>query len=771
MDEKTLECLEYKEVLKHLQAFVTSELGRREAERLRPFSDPQEVREALEETSQMKAFLEEKGGLPAGGFPDIGEILERAERGAVLEPQELRAVADSIKASRVLKEALSGLGERFPKIALLGRALKAPMGLLQEIEGAISAGGEVKDDASPELRSLRAEMARVRKAVLSSLKGWVEEGLRSGLLQTDIITERNGRFVVLLRSSSKGRAKGIVHGASGSGASLYFEPLEIVDLNNELGLLREREREEVMRILRRLSFLVAEHVRELQQDLRIQAKVDLLCAKARFALDLGANMPALSEGGGVRLLRARHPILQKRGREVVPVDITVGPRDRILIVSGANAGGKTVALKTLGLLALMAQSGMLIPASPDSSLMVFRRIFAHIGDEQDLSEDLSTFSSFVTWINGVLPQVDPETLVLIDEMGSGTDQVQGAALAMAIMDMIRSRGGYALVTTHLDPLKLYGFRTPGVRNAAVEFDSGTMSPTYRLLYDLSGRSWTFLIARKWGTPEEVLRIAEGYERQLQGADRKILEELSELRESYLKELEATKRLRQEAERERKRLRELWEGLKAKRREILKRIEERGRRRLLELEEKLREIARGLRPQEVSGAKAELKRLREQWRRFTPQRRPEGPSLEEVREGDWVTIRPFGTQGRVLEVSGERVQVAVGGLKISVHRSELAPAEGRKDEVQEGVVVESSTFGTPEVNVRGMRVEEALRKVDKLIDEALIRGWDQVEIIHGIGTGALRRAIRDYLKGMPYVKEVRAAPQEKGGEGVTVVELR
>ncbi len=771
MDEKTLECLEYKEVLKHLQTFVTSELGRREAERLRPFSDPQEVKEALEETLQMKAFLEEKGGVPVGGFPDIGEILERAERGGLLEPHELRAVADSIKASRILKDALSDLGERFYKIAALGRRLKAPMGLLREIEGAISAGGEVKDDASLKLRSLRAEIARVRKAVLSSLKGWVEEGLKAGLLQTDIITERNGRFVVLLRSLSKGRAKGIVHGASGSGASLYFEPLEIVDLNNELGLLREREGEEVMRILRRLSLLVAEHVRELQQDLRIQAKVDLLYGKARLAIDLGANMPSLSNEGGIRLLQARHPILEKRGREVVPVDILMGPQDRILIVSGANAGGKTVVLKTLGLLTLMAQSGMLIPASPDSSIMVFRRIFAHIGDEQDLSEDLSTFSSFVTWINRVLPQVDPQALVLIDEMGSGTDQIQGAALAMAIMDMIRSRGGYALVTTHLDPLKLYGFRTPGVRNASVEFDPQTMTPTYRLLYDLSGRSWTFSIARKWGTPEEVLRIAEGHERQLQGADRRILEELSELRESYLKELETAKKVRQEAERERKRLRELWEGLKAKRREILRRIEERGKRRLTELEEKLREIGRELRPQEISKAKAELKKLREQWRRFVPPQRLQGPSLEEVREGDWVRIKPFGAQGRVLEVSGERVQVAVGGLKISVHRSELAPAHGQKDETQGQVVVESSTFGAPEVNVRGMRVEEALRRVDKLIDEALIKGWDQVEIIHGIGTGALRRAIRDYLRGMPYVKEVRAAPQDRGGEGVTVVELR
>lgn len=770
MDQRTLECLEYPEVLRRLQSLCTSLLGRHRAEALRPSTDPERVRVMLEETSQMKALLEEKGGLPSRGFPDIRGILERAKRGAVLEPEELLLVAESIRASLALKGMAKGLEDRFWRVRALLQRLRAPEGLLREIERAIDPKGEIKDDASPKLLEIRSRIAQAKKRVLDALRHWVQRALGEGLVQSDIVTERAGRYVVLLKASSKGRTKGIVHGASGSGASLYFEPLEVVELNNDLGVLREEEAEEVQRILRYLSFQVAQEEQGLKDDLEVQGEVDLLYAKARLAIELRGEVPQITPRGEVKLLGCRHPLLLLRGKEVVPVDILLTLQCRILVVSGANAGGKTVALKTLGLLALMVQSGMPIPASGESSLPVFRQVFAHIGDEQNLSEDLSTFSSFVTWTREVLPRVDPETLVLIDEFGSGTDQVQGAALAMAILDEIRDRGGYALVTTHLDALKAYGFTTPGVRNASVEFDPGTMNPTYRLLYDIAGKSWTFSIARRWGLPEGVLSRAEKYGAELKGEEARVLEELSGLKEQVQRELDRQRQLRQELEGQRERLRELWEGLKAKRREILGRMEKRARERLKEFEEKLEELKRQLKASSLPQVRAELRRLQGEVSSFKPSLRQVGPSLKGVKEGDWVTVKTLGAQGKVLSVSGERVEVAVGSIRVQATLSELGPAEVKEAPSASQVVVDATGYGVPEVNVRGMRVEEALQRVEKLVDEALIKGWDQIHIIHGIGTGALKRAIREYLKGFPFVRAIRSAPRDRGGEGVTVVDL-
>lgn len=770
MDQRTLECLEYPEVLRRLQSLCTSPLGREKAQALRPSTDPERVRAMLEETQQMKALLEERGGLPASGFPDIRGILDRAKRGALLDPEELLLLAESVRSSLALKALGKDLEERFRRIKGLLSRLNAPEALLGEIERAIDLKGEVRDDASPRLLEIRGRLSQARKRVLDSLRRWIQRALGEGIVQSDVITERNGRYVVLLKASSKGRAKGIVHGYSGSGASLYFEPLEAVELNNDLGVLRDEEAEEVERILRYLSLQVAQEEPRLREDLEVQGQVDLLYAKARLAAELRAEMPQVGASGEVKLLSSRHPLLLLRGKAVVPVDIILSPSSRILIVSGANAGGKTVALKTLGLLCLMAQSGMLIPASADSSLPVFRAIFAHIGDEQDLSEDLSTFSSFVAWVREVLPRIDPETLVLIDEMGTGTDQVQGAALAMAILDQIRERGGYALVTTHLEPLKAYGYVTPGVRNASVEFDPETMTPNYRLLYDLAGKSWTFSIAKRWGMPEEVLLKAEDYAKGLKGEGSRVLEELCELKEQVQRELDLERRLRLEAERQRERLRELWEGLKARRREILLRVERRARERLKELEDRIQELKGRLKASTLSEVRAEARRLQGEVASLRPPMRPTGPSLKEVREGEWVTVKTLGTQGKVLSVSGERVEVAVGAVKVQATLSELGPAEGRQEQRESQVVVDASGYGIPEVNVRGMRVEEALQRVEKLVDEALIRGWDQIQIIHGIGTGTLKRAIRDYLRGFPFVRSIRSAPRERGGEGVTVVDL-
>ena len=774
MDRRSLDFLEFPQLLEHLKSLATSELGRRAAGELRPCSDPLYVRASLEETAQMKAYVEEFG-VPEGGFKDIGSLLDRVCRGAPLGPQELRDVAASIRASEALKEAFRGLEDRFWRLRELAKGIHAPRGLAEEIERAISPRGEILDDASPELAEIRRKLRRQRDKIQRRLEALVSEGLRRGILQSDLITQRNERFVLLVRADAKGRMKGIVHDTSSSGASLYIEPMEVVELNNELGMLRQREREEEERVLRYLSLRVSEKAVELREDLQLQGKIDLLYAKARLAIDLRAYPPALSEEGGVRLIQARHPLLELGGEEVVPVDLFLGPRERILIISGANAGGKTVALKTLGLLVLMAQSGMLIPASADSTLPIFSKVFAHIGDEQSLKEHLSTFSSFVIWLKDVIPQVDPFTLVLIDEIGTGTDYVQGAALAMAVLDEIRSRGGYAVVTTHLDPLKAYGYREEGVTNAAVEFDPETMAPTFRLLYGQAGRSWTFPIAERWGMPEGVICRAKAYQAEIEDPQQGVLEELGEIKARFERELEEARALKEEARRRERRLREILEGIKAKRREILRRIEERGRRRLSELEERLRKLIReaSLHPERAAAIKGEVRRIKEAFSTSPLLPRTSGRSLTEVREGDWVRVRGLGRSGEVLRVGTDgRVEVLVGSIKVKVSRGELEAASREEATRDEGrVVLEAEGMGSRELNVVGLRVQEALSKVDKLIDEALIHGWDEVQIVHGIGTGRLRKAIRDHLKEIPWIKGLKSAPLDKGGGGVTIVELK
>lgn len=771
MDSKALETLEFEEVLWHLKGLCSSELGKKLVEALSPTCSKETVERMLEETWQMKLYLEERGELPARGFPDVGPLLEKAQRGALLEPEELKAISDSVKASLSLKEGLLKVRQRLWLLEEKARRLHAPMEIVTEIDRAVSPYGELRDDASPLLLRLRRALFEAKKRVQEVLKRWLEEAQKKGLVNSDVITERSGRFVVLLRSDAKGRAKGIIHGTSGSGASFYFEPLEALDFNNELNLLLDKVKDEEERILRSLSFLVREKAKELMEDLKVQAELDFLYAKARLALRLKAVKPVFSENG-VRLKGARHPLLELQGKRVVPVDLTLEPTRRILVLSGANAGGKTVALKTLGLLVLMAQSGMLIPAVEDSALPLFEKVFVHIGDEQNLSQDLSTFSSFVLWAKEVLPQVDSKTLVLIDELGSGTDQTQGAALSMAILDYIKERDGYALVTTHVDALKAYAFLKEGMRNASVEFDLTDMSPTYRILYDVAGKSWAFPIAQKWGMPQVILDKAYLYAEELQSPEEKVLKGLFELKERYERELEEAVKVKEEALALRERYKALWEELKEKRRELLKKVQERGLRMIGELEQELRELGKKAKdsPKGFS-TKGELTKLKEKVRGILPKATGDIRSTFEVKVGDWVKVRPLGVKGQVERTDGEEVEVLVGGFKVKVGKGDLLPLEeGPKGFLPSGTTSDFKGLGVPEVNVRGLRVEEALKKVDRLIDEALIRGWEQVEIVHGIGTGALRKAIREYLRGMPYVKSIRPAPRERGGEGVTVVEL-
>jgi DNA mismatch repair protein MutS2 len=787
MDAHTLTSLEYNEIVSLLKGCASSELGRRECALIRPLSDPQQVAGLLEEVTALKEVLEGGADLPLHGMADIAPILQRTRiEGAMLLPSELLAIAASIRVSGSLKRFCRELEERFAPLKEIGEEFAAPGSLAQGIEGAIAPGGEIYDEASPLLKEVRGKIKKVRGVIQERLEALVRRKELQEVIQDEVITQRNGRSVILIRADAKGRVKGIVHDYSQSKMSLFVEPLEVVERNNELNVLQREEREEEEKILRRLAALVRERREELLHDLALQARMDAIYAKARLSIYLHGAPPALNTEGRVMIMGARHPLLiqaqhENQVNEVVPIDLHLNPRQKILIISGANTGGKTAALKTFGLLTLMACAGLHIPAAPDSEVNLFSDIFAYIGDEQNLQEHLSTFSSFVQWLKGVLDRVDDTTLLLIDEIGVGTEYSQGAALAMGLLDYIRQRGGYAVVTSHFNPLKAYAYRHDAVANVAVAFDQETLKPTYRLLYGRPGTSQTLLIAERLGLTGEILDGARGYQDEVHGHLEELMGELERLHRHLEEERAEAIRAKEEAVQHRERLRRVADEIKQKKATIIERTEEEGKRILHSLEAHLREVLKKAeeRKERAPALKGEVKRIREDFMDHFPKTKRRGGG-ETIQEGDVVEVITLGKEGVVVGLSDDpsRAEVSIGGIRVKAPPEELrfvsrgAPP-GHKDEKATLHVSLESAGGVvhEELNVIGLRVDEALPKVDKFLDDALVRDYGRVHIIHGIGSGKLREAIQDHLKDHRWVKAFREGGLNEGGPAITVVELR
>lgn len=780
MDAHTLCSLEYNEIVSLLRGLTSSELGRRKCETIRPLDDPRLIKKLLGEVTALKEVLEGEADLPVQGMADIEPILQRTRiEGAILPPQEHLAVAASCRASSALKRFFRELDERFAPLKEIGEEFSAPTQLVREIERAIEPGGEIYDEASPQLKELRGKIKTVRGVIQKRLATLVRRKELQDALQDEVITQRNGRSVILIRADCKGRVKGIVHDYSQSKMSLYVEPLGVVEHNNELNVLERKEREEEEKILRRLTGLVRERRQELLGDLALQARVDVINAKARLSIYLNGTPPALNTEGRVMIMAARHPLLirahwEGKGDKVVPIDLNLDRNQKILIISGANTGGKTVALKTLGLLTLMAQAGLHIPAAPDSEVNLFRTVFASIGDEQNIQEHLSTFSSFVLWLNRVLDMIDDTSLLLIDEIGVGTEYSQGAALAMGLLDYIRQRGAYAVVTSHFNPLKAYAYRHDAVVNVAVEFDQETLKPTYRLLYGRPGTSQTLLIAKRLGLKKEVLDGARVY----QDKDHAHLEDLIGELERLHRDLEED---RAEASKHRERLRRAAEEIKKKKQQILERTEEEGKRIISSLEAGLKEVLKRAdeRRERTPAIKGDAKRIKADFMAHFPKERRRGRDGE-IHEGDCVEVITLGKEGVVVGLSQDpaRAEVSVGGIRIKAPVEELrfVSRRSKRGPRQQATalhyILESSDDAVHrELNVIGLRVDEALPQVDKFLDDALRQEYDRVHIIHGIGSGKLREAIQGHLKGHRWVKEFRGGELNEGGLAITVVELR
>ncbi|MGB9887273.1 MAG: endonuclease MutS2 [Moorellales bacterium] len=782
---KTLDLLEFPKIRQMLAGHCDTPVGRELALRLMPATEASGVSDSLEETAEADEILRRYGSPSLGGVHDLRPLLERVRVGAVLGGEELWRVWATLAAIRGLERFTERLRGQFPRWQAQARILHSFPELEARLASSLSPEGEVLDGASARLAQIRREKRVLEGKIREKLENLLRDPGTQKILQDLVITQRHDRYVLPVKQEYRHRFPGIVHGQSASGATLFIEPLAVVELNNRLRVMEDREQEEVAAILARLSEAVGRVAPELEQSLSALGRLDLFLAKARLARQQNAVRPRLNAEGVIRLVGARHPLLP--ADRVVPIDIDLGEDYDVLVVTGPNTGGKTVSLKTVGLLQLMAQAGLFLPVAPGSEVAVFAGIHADIGDEQSIEQSLSTFSSHMGNIVNILRHLELPALVLLDEIGAGTDPAEGAALAQAILEHLRERGAKVMVTTHLGELKLYAHQTPRVANAAVEFDSARLVPTYRLRVGLPGRSNALEIAEKLGMPASILRQARG----LLGRERQewehILAELERARREYerLRD-EAARRAQEllEAQRELERERSQFEEkrqavLTQARREaqaLVRRTEAEVKAVWREFRSRLDEEGRRAADRALQAAKHSLPVLappEEVEPSFT------GRPLTRVELGQWVWVPRLKQKGQVTGLGGEgEATVMVGSLRLQLPVSELEvvteaqgdSAAGRKAKKGSVSVVAATREVPPSIMVRGLTTDEALAQVDKYLDEAILAGLSSVTVIHGKGEGILRAAIHRFLADHPHVKSFRLGGPGEGGLGVTVVNL-
>ncbi len=780
MNTQPFKALEYDQILQLLKGFTTSSVGKALCEGLKPQRKLSWIKKRLGEVDELRGIMEVYGDIPLVGIKDVRRAIAGARiEGAVLSTEEILDIAGNIRVCHGMKSSFKKVKGDFPLVGDLISRLSDLRGLESEITRTIDGQGKIPDDASESLRQIRSDIAGYRKRIKRALEEMMKREDLQGLFQERLITIRNGRYVLPIKSEFKNQMGGIVHDHSHSKMTIFLEPLEVVDHNNELSLLLEDERQEERRILAGLTRHIGEFHQELLRDLEVLGEIDLLYAKVKLSQKFHGVNPLVNRNGVVRLLGARHPLLyMKEGDCTVPIDIHLDGYSKALIISGANAGGKTVALKTLGLLSLMVQSGMHIPAIDGSEIPLYHSVFADIGDEQNIQENLSTFSARILSLTRILEKADPFSLVLLDEAGAGTNSKEGSALAIGVLDYLMDKGATVVVTTHLDELKAYGYLNKGATNVSVAFDSETLEPKYELIYGDSGLSNAFLVAEKLGFPRSVLDLAAKYLADKGSDASRLIRDIEGLQEDLRKEREEIGVLKEEIQGHRDRLRQLVGRMRERRLDILKKVEERGRILLQQTEMDLKRIVEEARKtgyREKRIPKGDLKKARERFFFQVRSKKRKGRDVSGLKAGDWARVLSLTRVGLVSKVYGEskRADVQVGNLKVNVplrdlERAELQPMPysmknaGMKEEVPPERAVPS------EINVVGLTVEEALPVVDKFIDDAIVGRLEKVDIIHGVGTGRLREAIGEHLRHHRSVK--RFGPKDLMRSGVTVVEF-
>lgn len=786
MNQFTFIKLEFDKIKAKLIKECSSSLGKEIAEKLEPIVDREQIEVWLKETSEGVLIRRFEPQIPLGGIIDIRSQIRKAEIGGILEPDEFLKVLDTLMAARKLKSFLTNKKQySCPRMEWWAGQLNTITTLENEIENKISQEGAVKDNASPALLTIRKKINTIQNRIKEKLDNFVKSEYSQKYLQDAIVTIRGDRYVVPVKQEYRGQVPGIIHDQSASGATLFIEPMAVVELNNDLRKAYNDERDEVMKILSDLSSQMAQYTEELQINMQVLGKIDFIFAKARLSEKYNAVEPTIVAERKIIIKKGRHPLIAPK--DVVPLTISLGEEFDLLVITGPNTGGKTVTLKTVGLFVLMAQSGLHIPAELGSQLGIFNNVFADIGDEQSIEQSLSTFSSHMTNIVKILNDADASSLVLLDELGAGTDPSEGAALAIAILDYLKNKGAKLIATTHYSELKTYAFNSPRIENASVEFDIKTLRPTYRLLIGVPGKSNAFEIASKLGLKQEIVAQARSLiSKEEQNvadliesleANRLASERSKEVAESRLKDIEEklasieAKEAQINAtaeERIRKAEEEALQIIKEARKEseaIIKEIRQLAKEEILRAEQKAIALKQDLESREDKLASKVMKGPR-----------PRGPKPRNLKVGQEVFIPKLNQNATVITEpnNNEEVQVQAGILKITVKLDEIQLSERKKEVVKTGigkiVAVKSETIKN-ELDFRGLNVEEAIPMVDKYLDDAYLTGLTQVYLIHGKGTGVLRSSIREMLKKHPHVKSIRSGGFNEGGTGVTVVELK
>ena len=803
MNAGALKALEFDRIVSVVTGLAVTTLGRDRLADLHPLTTTAEVLAAQRATTEGTRFLADYPGFPLRAPSDLGEIIDAlGVEGCGLEPMRLLGLSGYLESIEQSRQAITKVGAAFPLLRILVETVASFKQEIADVRRKIEPSGEVADNASPALASIRERLRKQKQRLRTTLDGFLR-GRDAKYLQEQVVTDRSGRHVLMVRAEHRASIPGIVHGGSASGASLFVEPLETVEINNDIVALEEQEAEEVRRILLELTDAFRRRPEELERTIEVATELDVIQARARFSIMAGGVEPVIAADGTFDLMAARHPLLMaKVGGNVddpVPVDIHMRPPTRVLIITGPNTGGKTVALKTAGLFVAMAQAGLHVPAAPGSKLPVFKSLFADIGDEQSISASLSTFSAHIANIVAMNRNLALPALVLLDEVGAGTDPVEGGALGIAVIDHFRTRGAHLVATTHYDSLKSYASTTDGVESAAFGFNPETFAPTYSLQYGSPGRSLAIEIAARLGMPPSVVAKAR---ESLSDREKQLAEHLARVDED-VRRLEQDRR---EVGRERVALADAERKLRSREDSVREREDTYRRRLDAKLDEQLREGRREI-DAIIEGLKARTTALSDQAARRaaaaistgetgsaradarsaieevvgrlkkgpgSPTQAPARPEHHApIEPGVRVTVGALGLEGTVMDVHGHHAEIDMNGKRLRAAMRDLRVIGGASAsaKVKVNIDLQPRAGSLTEINVIGCTVDEALSRLEKFLDESTVTDQQVLRIIHGHGTGQLRRAVAGFLKEHPLVARFEAAKMEQGGGGVTVVELK
>lgn len=792
MNEKSLRVLEFNKVIDLLKNKASSSLGLKYIEKLTPSSNFEDVKYMLEETSETQSILLKMGSVGLQGIHDIEDKAKRANIGASLDQGSLILIADTLRVARNLKNKLSSSNDEnfnYPIIQSLSNSLYSYRDIEDAIYNAIISDVEISDNASSTLRDIRRRIVQKNQSIRSKLNAIISSITYQKYLQDAIISVRGDRFVVPVKAEYRSQISGIVHDQSSSGATLFIEPMSIVDMNNELRQLRLKEKEEIDRILKELSSMVGEISEELISNQEILGRLDFAFAKGKLSIQMKGVEPKLNEDKYINIKNGRHPLLDKD--KVVPNSINLGRDFHTLLITGPNTGGKTVTIKTLGLLSLMTQSGLHIPADYGSSMCVYDNIFADIGDEQSIEQSLSTFSSHMTNIVSILKDVTEDSLVIFDELGAGTDPIEGAALAIAILEDVHMAGAKCIATTHYTEIKNYALTTEGVENAAVEFDLETLSPTYRLLLGVPGKSNAFEISTKLGLSSHVINRAKEFIDSDNIAIEDVLQNVEKNRIKSEEEKREAERLKLEIERLKNDYEERLKRFTEKRDKMMERAKAEALKITRQAKEDVDNVIKELRKLEQERASKEKNQKIEQLKKeitnsmgsLQPtiksmiEPKVASKEIKDLKPGEEVKIITLNQQGSVVSVDNNKKEavVQIGIMKMtlpfkSLQRAKKDPKTTVTKQTRKIIKSKSGNIKS-EVDLRGLNLEEAIMEVEKYLDDAYVAGLENVTVIHGIGTGVLKSGLQDILKKNKHVKSQRAGEYGEGGAGVTIVTLK